>query len=420
MNSSAPRTSPADLPFATKDVPGIGGAIKSSPEDFVVEEIPAYAPSGSGEHLFLKIEKRGLTTLAAVDRVARAFSVSRGAIGYAGMKDARAVTRQWLSVHLQKGASTPAIDGPELRVLESSRHKNKLKLGHLRGNRFLIRVRDVVPGARDLATRAIAILAERGLPNGFGVQRFGARADTHRLGRALIANDAERFLETLLTGSKGGVDALELLRRGELQAAAEALERGSPESRLIAVIARAGAPITDALRFVDRPLRRLYFAATQAECFNEVLRRRFAEYDSVRLGDLAWLHRNGACFAVVDVAAERERARHLEISASGPLFGRRCSRPTDEPFAIEDAALADLGLDAESFSRCGEMDGARRPLRVPVRAEVEEADEATGTLRLAIELPPGAYATSVLRELMKRDGAAAELESEARSSRDAG
>lgn len=402
MSATSSIRSPADLPYATSDVPGIGGTIKTRPEDFVVEEIPAYPPCGSGEHLFLLIEKRGWTTLDAAARIARACGVPRGAVGYAGMKDARAVTRQWFSVHLPKGGDAPALDGENLRVLAVSRHRNKLKLGHLKGNRFQVRLRDVVAGAGALASRVIAILESRGMPNGFGVQRFGTRGDTHRLGRALLAGDSERFVELAWSGVEGGERALELLRRGETRRALESLPPGSAAARLVAALERAGATIADAPRFVERPLRRLYFAAVQAECFNEVLRRRFADYDSVRAGDLAWLHRNGACFSVVDLDVERERARRLEISASGPLFGPRCSRPTLEPLAIEEQVLADLGLTSAAFSECAEMDGARRPLRVPVSARVTGEDLADRSLDVAIELPPGAYATGFLAELTKR------------------
>lgn len=394
---------PADLPFVTSHELGIGGRIKVAPEDFVVEEIPAYSPCGAGEHLYLEIEKRGITTFDAIARVARAFGVPRHVIGYAGMKDARAVTRQWLSVQLPKGAPAVELESESLRVLHAARHKNKLKLGHLRGNRFRIRLRDVIEGALPRAQRVVSILTERGMPNGFGAQRFGTRGDTHRLGRALLRGDAPGFFRVLFEGVPDGAGAEPLARLlgGDVAGALDALPAGAMERRIVAMVARRGGGLDDALRALERPLRRLYFSAVQAECFNEVLTRRLAHYDSVIDGDLAWLHKNGACFEVTDLAVERERAKRLEISASGPLFGSRCSRPIGEAQAIEDAVLSDLDLSAEAFAERGEMEGARRPLRVPVVAEIVTADDVARTLDLVIELPPGAYATTFLRELTK-------------------
>src|SRR6185436_13505083 len=131
-----------------------GGELKAVPEDFVVEEIPAYAPCGDGEHLYLRIEKRGIPTFAAVERIASAFGVGKQAVGYAGLKDARAIAVQWISVHSPKDVAQGfELDG--LRVLESSRHRNKLKVGHLRGNRFRIRVRGVREGGLEDAARAL-------------------------------------------------------------------------------------------------------------------------------------------------------------------------------------------------------------------------------------------------------------------------
>ncbi len=159
------------LPLLTADAPGVGGR-PVEPEDFVVEEIPAYLPCGTGDHGYARVEKRGLTTRQAVDRLCRALSVPPSSAGYAGLKDKHAVTRQWISlagVTPDQLLALPAT--PELRVLEASRHRNKLKTGHLRGNRFTIRLRELaVDGqlAHDRASAVLEQLGEIGLPNFYG------------------------------------------------------------------------------------------------------------------------------------------------------------------------------------------------------------------------------------------------------------
>src|SRR5262245_27563306 len=132
------------LPHLTAALPGTGGVLRSSDEDFAVEELPAYAPTGQGDHVFVWIEKRGIPTPAAVDAIAHALGIRGRDVGVAGMKDKRAVTRQWLSLPppvTPEQALAVRLDG--IAVLEAHRHPHKLRTGHLRGNRFVLRVRGV-------------------------------------------------------------------------------------------------------------------------------------------------------------------------------------------------------------------------------------------------------------------------------------
>jgi tRNA pseudouridine13 synthase len=134
--------------YLTAEVPGTGGAIKGSPEDFLVEEIPAYQPGGQGEHCYALVEKRGITTLEALRRISKALGVQERDLGYAGMKDAVGVTRQTISIPRVAPETVLALQIPAVSVLSAVLHGNKLRLGHLKGNRFRIRVRGVVPEAR--------------------------------------------------------------------------------------------------------------------------------------------------------------------------------------------------------------------------------------------------------------------------------
>ena len=193
------------LPFSTADIEGIGGQIKCRDEDFFVEEIPLYEPSGQGDHSYLQIEKKGLSTMEAMIRLGRALKRPHQQIGYAGLKDARAVTRQWLSLEHLDPDLTADLDLPNLTITQISRHQNKLKMGHLKGNRFRIKVRHLdicrLGNYENACKRAEAILGDlikRGVPNFFGPQRFGKRCDSHLLGGTILFKNYDQFIDMML------------------------------------------------------------------------------------------------------------------------------------------------------------------------------------------------------------------------------
>jgi tRNA pseudouridine13 synthase len=339
------------LPFVTAELPGSGGAIRASPEDFRVDEIPAYLPSGAGPHLYVRIEKRGRTTRDAVRALAHALGVAERDAGFAGMKDKDAVTTQWLSFPVAKDPDPAALGGPGLRVLEISRHANKLRTGHVRANRFSLLVRGGDPGRARAAAEA---LAARGLPNFFGPQRFGAEGRNADVGRALLRGD------------------------------------GSPEVR------RASR---------DRFLRRLAISAYQALLFNRWLVERLADglFASALRGDVMKKLDTGGLFGCEDPQADGERVARFEISPTGPMFGHKLRTAAHEALEREERILAAEGMSLASFARGGgEAEGTRRVARLPVRVEVEPEGDG---YRAAFELPKGSYATVVLRELMKGESA---------------
>ena len=186
------------LPYLTQNQPGIGGCIKVYPEDFIVEEIPLYLPSGQGQHIYAEIEKKGLSTYAAVRKIARALNIPPKDVGYAGLKDAQAVTRQTISINNVTPEAVEALNLPGIKILSTNRHRNKLKTGHLTGNRFVIRVRDVTRNAIPAAEAILTTLTRHGVPNFFGEQRFGTRGNTDKLGEALIRGDAAEFVAEYL------------------------------------------------------------------------------------------------------------------------------------------------------------------------------------------------------------------------------
>jgi tRNA pseudouridine13 synthase len=354
------------LPIPGLPAARVAGTLKVEPEDFVVEEIELYQPSGEGVHVWAWVEKRELATQSAVMRIAEALHIDPQLIGYAGLKDTRAVTRQWLSIEGTSEDAVRALDLPALRILEVRRHGNRLKIGHLRGNRFRIRVRGAAGADLEAVRENLRYLSRRGLPNWVGEQRFGREGDNLSRGLSILAGDVRR------AGQK-----------------------------------------------IPKRILRLIVSAVQSEVFNRVLARRLDDFDLVHDGDVAWLHRNGACFLVDQAVNERVRCERFEISPSGPLPGPRCLAPKGAQAELERAALAELGVEARRF---GEVpgrtnEGARRPLRVPLRGvELERADDG---FVVAFELDKGAFATSVMRELLVETAWVGESASGAREDTDA-
>jgi tRNA pseudouridine13 synthase len=401
------------LPYLLKDFAGIGGKIKVRPEDFFVQEIPLYEPAGAGEHVYVEIQKIGIPTFEAIHRLAHALNVSPRDIGYAGMKDAQAISRQMLSIWGTSEEAVMNVQVPGITIEGVARHNNKLRLGHLKGNRFAIKIRDVNPTDVVRTREALRVIEQRGMPNYFGEQRFGRRGNNDVLGAALVRGDYEAVLKGLLGGPNREIDdrmtleAREAFDAGELEKSMKAWPRRSGvERRILARLIKTKKPAA-AVRAIDEKLRRLWVSALQSRIFNDVVARRIESLDQVLPGDLAWKHDNGACFIVQDAAAEQARAAAGEISPTGPLIGYRMSLPEEAPLRIETEIFQQHGLRPEDFRREGKekVKGARRPLRVrPENLEIEGGADTHGPhITLAFTLPAGSFATVLLREVMKTE-----------------
>jgi tRNA pseudouridine13 synthase len=395
------------LPYLTHDHPGTGGRLKVQMHDFLVEEIPLYQPCGEGQHTYLFVEKRGISTYNMVGRIARALGVSPEAVGYAGLKDARAVTRQLISIEGVTPEQAQSLQMDGIRVLWSARHRNKLKLGHLAGNCFTLRIRGVEREATSVAAAVLAELARRGAPNYFGEQRFGVRENTHLLGRELLRGDGAAFVHEYLGHPQADERpdlqaARSLVDGGDYAAALAAWPPGlRDERRVLEALVRSSGNLERALRAVNNELRRLAMSAYQSHLFNQLLVQRIQGLEWLEPGDVAFIHASGAAFVVQEVAIEQPRADRFEISPSGPLFGPKCLLAGGAPGERERAVLAESGLSLEAFRLPGiKMKGARRPYRVPIGDAQVDWDDG---LVLQFQLPPGSYATEVLREVMKSD-----------------
>jgi tRNA pseudouridine13 synthase len=396
---------------------GTGGRIKVRPEDFLVDELPLYEPRGQGEHIYLRIEKSGVSHGEMMRCLERAFNVRESAIGFAGMKDKHGVTRQTVSIHRLEDPAAFDLGHERMRVLWAERHANKIRRGHLAGNRFSVRIREVDPMRVPVAQKALRELERRGVPNYFGFQRFGYRRNNHLLGAAWLAGEAQLVLDELL-GSRGTAFPEYQRARRELYdagryAEAAALWTVSDRAELTAIHAiRRGRPPEEVVRAISPASRGFWVSALQSALFNRVLDRRIEEglLDRLIEGDLAFRHDNRSVFAVTAAELERAelaaRAAGLEVSPSGPLWGHGMLRAGGAVALREQEALEAAGVDPGLLlDRTRGPEGARRPLRVPLRnVELESGiDEHGGFIRLAFDLPRGAYATIVLREITRID-----------------
>ncbi len=407
-------TSPLTTRYLTHDLPGIGGIIKVRPEDFVVQEIPLYEPSGSGEHLYLYIEKIGRPTLEVVRQIAKAFNVKQRDIGYAGMKDKQAITRQVISVHTFDDSPIHNLDIHGVEVLSANRHGNKLRLGHLRGNRFVIKIRDVNPTDVILARSILNTLATRGIPNSFGPQRFGVNQNNHAIGRRFLLQDWQGMCDLLLGQPIDPTDPayaaqLAFAEKRYKDAAMLWPKSAMVEKRIAERLAKNGS---HEYAITEAPFATLRFFVTafQSAIFNKLVDARL-HYDLLETliqGDLAWKHNNGSVFAVtqseLDNPALTERINDLEISPSGPLWGYEMTTATSQTGEAERNQLDATGVDLESFvTPPHHVRGARRPLRIPVTEAGIEAgvDAHGGYVQLQFRLPRGSFATTLLAEIMK-------------------
>ena len=331
----------APLPWAY-GAPPLQAQLRSTPEDFRVEEILGYDADGLGEHVLLWVEKRGANTDWVARELAKFAGVAPVAVGYAGMKDRHAVTQQTFSVQL---AGKPGLDWslfphPEVKVLAATRHSRKLKRGALRGNRFVLVLREV-QGDRDAAAQVLQQIAVRGVPNYFGEQRFGREGGNVAQARAMFAG-----------------------------------------------------------RRVERDKRSFLLSAARSQIFNDVLAARVerAAWDTPLDGEIWSLAGSRSWFGpepFTEVLAER--LARADIHPSGPLWGQGEPPTQGEAGALEreiGAACSDL---VEGLAKA-RMDQERRPLRLmPKDLKWHWLDD--GALELSFELPAGAYATVVVREL---------------------
>jgi tRNA pseudouridine13 synthase len=344
-----------DLPYITPSLPGTGGAIRETLEDFVVEEIPVFEPEGEGEHLYVNLKKRGVGTRRLAMDLARHYGLSRTGVGYAGLKDTRSVSTQTISLNLGRFTDEETAEVVEymernlpVEVNWAKPHPRKLRAGQLQGNRFTINITGLLVEPAEAAARAEAIagsLRSTGLPNYYGPQRI----------------DGENT------------------RRGR-----EIIKRIHP-----------GGPVR------NRWLRRFLVSSYLDHLCNLYLRRRLERGYFSRLleGDIAKKHSTGGLFVVEDSEGEAGRYKAGEISFTAPIYGPRMWWAEGPSGDLEREIFEESDITLEELKRL-DVRGTRRLGRLLPDITIQETERG---LSLEFTLPKGAYATVVLREIMKND-----------------
>ena len=345
------------LPYATAELPGIGGVLRAQTDHFVVEEIPLYEAQGEGQHLYVNITRAGLTTKEVENALVRLFDLRYEHVGYAGLKDKEARTTQTFSIDLGAHSGINAATVTErlegelgVHVNWAKPHRNRLKIGHLLGNRFEIVVSAphcAPPECLARCQRIAEQLVSHGLPNYFGPQRMG----------------------------KNKVNVTQGL--GILQGA---------------------------LRKQDKWLRQFLVSSVQSHLCNLYLAERvgMGGFERLLSGDIAKKYATGGMFDVVDLDSEQPRYAAHEISFTAPIYGPKMWAAKLDAGALEARILDESGLSVEDFARV-RANGTRRLGRLLVN-DLAIQQHPVGVL-VTFSLTKGAYATTVLREFIKDGGA---------------
>lgn len=324
--------------------PLASGLLRSIPEDFIVEEVPACHPHGEGEHAWLVVQKRGQNTEWVARELAHYAGVEVTAVGYAGLKDRHALTTQVFTVRLreQDEPDWQAFSSEGINILAVDRHRQALRRGALRENRFILTLRELSAEADELAPRLQAIAAH-GVPNYFGPQRFGHHGNNLLQARAMLGG---QFRES------------------------NAHRRG------------------------------LYLSAARSWLFNRVLSERVAQknWQQALPGEALIMPGSESSLTLARIdAAIQARIERGDLQPSGPLWGRGQPLPRGEALALEDVVLQRESALCQGLEKAG-LKQQRRALKLSPQGFSWQWLDAN-TLQLTFSLPPGSYATSVLREL---------------------
>jgi len=329
--------------------PNIGGKIKENPEDFIVEEIPSYQPCGSGDHLFLWIEKRLLSADELVSHISRKLNIPSREVGVAGKKDRAAVTRQFVSVPKAVESKLSGIDTDSLKILSVKLHQNKLGIGHLQGNFFNIVLKDIQVEHLSHIEAIFQKIVKNGFPNFFGPQRFGRQGDTAEIGFKILNGDTDKLSK----------------------------------------------------RWLNKTGKKFALSAAQSFLFNRYLLKRMVELglDTLLDGDVVF-KKSGGIFKVEDFEQEKIRFESGELIPAGPIFGKKTYKSASAALDFENEILAESNILREKFSEFGKMMlGTRRPIFC-FPSDFSYTIE-NQNLTLNFGLKSGSYATVLLSEFSR-------------------
>lgn len=400
---------------------GTGGEIRVKHEDFYVEEIPLIKPSGKGPNTWIWIEKKDRTTLDVLLDIARELHLPRWRMGFAGMKDKMAVTRQWICISNIDPEDIKGLDERlyNVKFLKIVRNEKKLRMGQLIGNRFNIIIRDVEPDAKKEAEETLDELSRIGVPNYYGWQRFGTpRANTHLIGKMIILGDLKGAVDLYIGNPyEDEPENIKVARRaydvGELEEAYDLMPSSMRYERmmlrrLIKEKRRGEFSEESYARTIEtlpKPLKRMFVHAYQSYLFNKVLSERakfginqYIEGDIVVDNEQHIIHDQ-------EPRELDEMIKRFEAHPTAPLYGSKVPLATDKIGEIEKNILKEEGISLDFF-KCEKMPrlgshGIRRPIRFKIwDTNVKTVDDG---IKVEFSIPKGCYATAVLREIMKKE-----------------
>jgi len=338
---------------------------KQSPRDFVVEEIPLYEFSGEGEHLVLFVRKKNLSTNEMIGKIARFLGIKNKEVGYAGLKDKHAMTKQYVSLHKKYEEAMDNFDVEGIKVLSKTYHNNKIRIGHLKGNRFYIRLKKVNPTNAQKIDEALKNIDTQGMPNFFGYQRFGTDGNNHILGEKLAKGEAKernpRVKKLLINAYQSHLFNLWLSRRLEINSLVNTFDVAELETLL------------------NLPNHELAKMKKQKHPFKLIS------------GDVMEHYPYGRLFDYEGAEDDLERFNKRDISVTGLLCGKKTRHAT--------AIARDIEKDYDDEINA---DGARRYAWVYPTDIEGRFNNVEAQYELNFTLPKGSYATVLIEEIAKR------------------
>ncbi|MDP2795984.1 MAG: tRNA pseudouridine(13) synthase TruD [Methanoregula sp.] len=404
--------------YYASDAEGIGGRLRSSPEDFLVEEIPLPEKGGTaGPYLICLLIKKNWELQHAVKEIAKRLGISHRRIGWAGTKDRNAITRQWISIYNVTAEQVAAIYLKDI-TLEPVRQSNEaLSLGQLLGNRFDLVIRDTQSPDLARQVQTLTGTASDGVPNYFGLQRFGAiRPVTHRVGEWILRRDFEQAVVTYVGQEfPGEVDPVKTIRTDFLATRdPEPALRNLPvymafERAMLHHLYTHPGDYPGALLELPPKLLSLFVSAFQSYLFNCALSQRFDDggtpNDPVPGDRLIFANGRTDTVTATNVNAVSIHIRRGRCTIALFMPGKTKTKTTTPGEQIMESLMLEHHITAEDFKRASafvstKFDGAWRPitLKTEIESSIENSD-----VRLKFTLPPGHYATTVCREFMKAD-----------------
>lgn len=339
---------------------------KQSARDFVVEEIPLYEFSGEGEHLVLHVRKKNLTTWELIDLICVHLGIKAKEVGYAGLKDKFAMTKQYLSINKQYEEQMKSFEHPDVKILSSTYHNNKIRTGHLKGNRFFIRLKKVNPTNAKKISLALKHIKEFGMPNFFGYQRFGNDGDNYILGekvaRGVVKERNPKVKKLLINSYQSHLFNLWLSRRLEIST----LVNSFSVDEL--------APMLNLSRHTIEQMKE------QKHPFKMIV------------GDVIEHYPHGRLFNYEGDKEDVKRFEEHGVSVTGLLCGKKAWLAKDEARLIE-----------KEYDETIMADGARRYAWIFPEEIEGEYKEEQAWFELHFSLPKGSYATVLIEEIAKRE-----------------